>query len=171
MLFYDRGGYVCAYIRNRGFVRVDGNDSEIEGGVPVRMDLTPVYDVASYTNPYGDVLLVHDRLPPELCYNTVLQELVEIDRPSMFSVDDGEPNPYTEMLHGDVDVELLIRSDARCRVGGRERGSAYARLSYDSRTKLISVYSPGDGVDEPAHSFDMRKDEFVDAFEARCIDR
>lgn len=171
MLFYDQEGCVCAYIRNRGFVCVDENSSELEEGVPVRMDLTPVDDVDSYTNPYGDVLLVHDHLPHELCYNTVLQELVEIDWPDMFSVDDGEPNPYTEMLHGDVDAELLIRSDAWCRVSGRVQDSASARLSYDSKTKLISVYNPGDGGDEPTHLFDMRKDEFVDTFEVRCIDR
>lgn len=171
MLFYDQEGYVCAYVRNRGFVYVDANSPKLEGVVPVCMDLTPVDDVESYTNPYGDVLLVHDRLPYDMCYNTVLQKLVEADRPNMFSVDDGERNPYTEMLHGDVDVELLIGADAWCRASKMIQEGAFVRLSYGSKTKLIGVYNPGDGCDEPTHLFDMRKDEFIDTFEVRCIDR
>lgn len=171
MLFYDQEGYVCAYIRNRGFVCVDENSPELEESVPVRTDLTPVDDVDSYTNPYGDVLLVHDHLPHELCYNTVLQELVDADWPNMFSVDDGEPNPYTEMLYGNVDVELLIGSDAWCRASKMIRDGIFVRLSYDSKTKLIGACNPADGEDEPSHLFDMRKDEFVDTFEVRCIDR
>lgn len=170
MLFYDREGYVCAYIRNRGLVYVDEASPRSDELVPAYEPLTTCDEAAPYTNPYGDVLLVHSHISRDMCYNTVLQELVDEDRPNMFAVEDGERNPYTEMLHGDVDAELLIRSDARCRVEDKTHDGAFARLSYDSKTKLISVYDIGDGCDEPTHSFDMRKDEFIDAFEVRCID-
>lgn len=170
-MFYDQEGYVCAYIRNRGFVYVDRNSPKLEESVPPHTNLTPADDVWSYTNPYGDVLLVHDHLPYETYYNTVLQELVDADWSNMFTVEDGELNPYTEMLHGEVDAVLLIRSDAWCRVSGRVRESASARLSYDSKSKLIGVYDIGGGGEEPTHLFDMRKDEFIDTFEVRCIDR
>lgn len=171
MLFYDQEGFLCAHIRNRGFVCVDTSSSRFDEILEPGEELTTCDEVAPYTNPYGDVLLSHYRLPYDMCYNTVLQELVEIDWPNMFSVDDGERNPYTEMLHGDVDAELLIRSDAWCRVSGRVQESASTRLSYDPKSRLISVYNLGDGCDEPTHSFDMRKDEFIDTFEARCIYR
>lgn len=168
MLFYDYEGCLCAYIRNRGFVCVDTNSLYFDERLPAYATLTPCDEVFSCTNPYGDVLLVHEHLPHDMCYNTVLQELIEADWSNMFSVEDGEPNPYTEMLYGDVKVELLIRSDAWCRVKDKTHDGASVRLSYDSKGKTISVYNLGD---EPTHLFDMRKDEFIDTFEARCIDR
>lgn len=171
MLFYDREGYVCAYIRNRGLVYVDTLSPRFDELVLAYESLTTCDDAAPYTNPYGDVLLVHDHLPREMCYNTVLQELVPEDWRNMFTAEDGERNPYTEMLHGDVDAELLIRSDAWCRDIGRAQDGVIARLSYDRHDKLIRVYNPGDEGEEPTHLFDMRKDEFLDTFEVRCIDR
>lgn len=120
-MFYYQEGYVCAYIRNQGLVCVDAHSPYFDETLPPYTSLTTVEDATPYTNPYGDVLLVHDRLPYDMCYNTVLQELVEADWSNMFSVEDGEPNPYTEMLHCDVNVELLIRSDARCRTAGKCR--------------------------------------------------
>lgn len=169
MLFYDYEGCLCAYIRNRGFVCADANSPRFDEPLPAYFDLTTCDEAAPYTNPYGDILLVHPRLPPDMCYNTVLQDLVPEDRHNMFAVEDGERNPYTEMLHGDVNAELLIRSDAWCRVKDKTHDGAFARLSYDSKTKLISVYDIGDGCDEPTHLFDMRKDEFIGAFEVRCL--
>lgn len=166
MLFYDYEDALCAYIRNRGFVCVDTNSLYFDERLPAYATLTPCDEVESYTNPYGDVLLMHDHLPPELCYNTVLQELVEADWSNMFSVEYGEPNPYTEMLYGDVGVELLTRSDAWCRIRDKAYEGTPVLLSYDSKSKTISVCKPGD---EPTHLFDMRKDEFIDTFEARCL--
>lgn len=168
MLFYDYEDALCAYTRNRGFVCVDASSPRFDEDLPSHIDLTTCDEAVPYTNPYGDILLVHHRLPHGMCYNAVLQDLVPEDWPNMFTVEDGEPNPYTEMLHGDVDVELLIRSDAWCRIRDKTCDGASVRLSYDSKTKLISVYNPGD---EPTHLFDMRKDEFVDTFGVRCIDR
>lgn len=170
MLFYDREDYVCAYIRNRGLVCVDTHSPHFDEALPPYTSLTTCDEAAPYTNPYGDVLLVHSHLPHDMCYNTVLQELVDEDWSNMFSVEDGERNPYTEMLHGDVDVELLIRSDAWCRVKDKTHDGALVRLSYDSKSKTIHVYNLNDGCEEPAHLFDMRKDKFVDTFEVRCVD-
>ena len=170
MLFYDQNDYVCAYIRNRGLVCVDAHSPRFDEALPAYATLTTCDAVIPYTNPYGDVLLAHDHLPYDMCYNTVLQELIEADWANMFSVEDGERNPYTELLHGDVDVELLIRSDAWCRTEDKTHDGALVRLSYDSKSKTISVYDPGDGSDDPAHLFDMRKDEFIDTFVVRCID-
>ena len=169
MLFYDREGYVCACIRNRGPVYVDETSQHFDELVPAYEPLTMCDEAAPYTNPYGDVLLVHSHLPHDMCYNTVLQELVDVDWSNMFTVEDGERNPYTDMLHGDVDAELLIRSDAWCRVSGRVPDGLTVRLSYDSKTKTIGVYDPGDGSEEPTHLFNMRKDEFIDTFEVRCF--
>lgn len=169
MLFYDRNDFVCAYIRNRGLVCVDMNSPRFDEILPPYTSLTTCDEAAPYTNPYGDVLLVHEHLPRDMCYNTVLQELVDEDWSNMFAVEDGERNPYTEMLHGDVDAELLIRSDAWCRISGRVREEALVRLSYGQKNKMISVYNPGDGSEEPVHLFDMRKDEFIDTFEVRCV--
>ena len=171
MLFYDQNDFVCAYVRNQGMVCVDAGSPYFAEHPPAHTPLTTCDESAPYTNPYGDVLLVHSHLPHDMCYNTVLQELVDEDWPNMFTVEDGEPNPYTEMLHGDVDVELLIRSDAWCRVKDKTHDGAPVRLTYESKTKTIRVYDPGDSSDEPVHLFDMRKDEFLDTFEVRCIDR
>lgn len=169
MLFYDRNDFVCAYIRNRGLVCVDTHSPRFDETLPPYASLTTCDEVAPYTNPYGDVLLVHEHLPHDMCYNTVLQELVDEDWSNMFTVEDGERNPYTDMLFGDVDAELRIRSDAWCRVSGRVQEEAFVRLSYDQKSKMISVYNPGDGSEEPVHLFDMRKDEFIDTFEVRCV--
>lgn len=167
-MFYDYEGCLCAYIRNRGFVCVDMPSPRFDELIEPGEELTTCDEAAPYTNPYGDVLLVHEHLPHDTCYNTVLQVLVDADWPNMFTVEDGERNPYTEMLHGDVDTNLLIRSDAWCRIKDKTYDGAPVLLSYDSKTKLIGVYDPGD---EPTHLFDMRKDEFIDTFEVRCIDR
>ena len=170
MLFYDQDGYVCAYIRNRGLVCVDASSPHFDELVLAYEPLTTCGEVAPYTNPYGDVLLVNEHLPHDMCYNTVLQDLVDEDWPNMFTVEDGERNPYTEMLHGDVEAELLIRSDAWCRTANRVQDSVIVRLSYDPKSKMIGVYNIGDEGEEPTHSFNMRKDEFIDTFMVRCVD-
>lgn len=169
MLFYDREGSVCAYIRNRGLVCVDTQSPHFGEPVPAYEPLTTCDEAAPYTNPYGDVLLIHSHLPHDMCYNTVLQELVDEDWPNMFTVEEGERNPYTDLLHGDVDAELLIRSDAWCRTANRVQDGVIARLSYDSKSKMIGVYNVGDEGEEPTHLFDMRKDEFIDTFMVRCV--
>lgn len=171
MLFYDQNGFVCAYIRNCGLVYVDTSNPRVDELVPTYEPLTICDEAVPYTNPYGDILLTHDRLPHDMCYNTVLQKLVEEDWSNMFAVGDGERNPYTEMLYGDVDAMLLIKSDAWCRRPKNVRDGAFVRLAYNSKSKSIGVYNPGDGCDEPTHLFDMRKDEFINTFEARCIGR
>lgn len=152
MLFYDHGGCLCAYIRNRGFVCVDANSPRFDEELPIQSGLTTCDEAAPYTNPYGDVLLMHHRLPHDMCYNTVLQELVPEDWPNMFTVEDGEPNPYTEMLHGCVAVSL-------------DAGDAFflGDLSYDHRNKTIHCEPD---VGEP---FDMKKDEFIRTFKVRCL--
>lgn len=152
MLFYDYEDCLCAYIRNRGFVCVDANSPRFDEPLPPYSDLTTCDEAAPYTNPYGDVLLVHDHLPPGRCYNTVLQELVLEDWPNMFSVEDGEQNPYTEMLYGRVAVSL---------VSGDKFFSG--DLTYDRVTKTIHC-EPDTG--EP---FDMGKDKFIRTFEVRCL--
>lgn len=152
MLFYDYEGFLCAYIRNRGFVCVDNNSPRFDEGLSTHTGLTVCDEAVSCTNPYGDVLLVHDHLPPGVCYNTVLQELVLEDWPNMFSVEEGEQNPYTEMLYGCVAVSLV--SGDKFFLGD---------LTYDRVTKTIHC-EPDTG--EP---FDMKKDEFVRTFKVRCL--
>lgn len=164
MLFYDYADALCAYIRNRGFVCVDANSPRFDEPLPAYFDLTTCDEAAPYTNPYGDVLLVHHRLPPDTCYNTVLQKLVPEDWPNMFTVEDGEPNPYTEMLHGDVKADLVQPVPDE---PGVERKTLYRDvvLSYDEKGKRVYV-SSGDMT----YLFDMKKDEFVRTFEVRCLE-
>lgn len=152
MLFYDYEDALCAYIRNRGFVCVDADSPRFDEDLPAHISLTTCDEAAPYTNPYGDVLLVHERLPHDMCYNTVLQGLVPLDYPNMFSVEEGEPNPYTEMLHGCVAVSL-------------NAGDSFflGYLIYDRRTKTIHC-DPDTGK-----PFDMEKDEFVRTFGVRCL--
>lgn len=152
MLFYDYEDCLCAYIRNRGFVCVDANSPRFDEELPVQFSLTTCDEAAPYTNPYGDVLLVHPRLPHDMCYNTVLQELVPEDWHNMFSAEDNEPNPYTEMLHGCVAVSL-------------ESGNDFflGDLTYDRENRRIRC-EPSEG--EP---FDMKKDEFIRTFKVRCL--
>lgn len=153
MLFYDHDDSLCAYIRNRGFVCVDNNSPRFDESLSAYAGLTVCDGVAPYTNPYGDVLLVHDHLPPGMCYNTVLQKLVSEDLPNMFSVEDGEQNPYTEMLYGCVAVSL-------------DSGNEFflGDLTYNQGNKTIHC-EPDTG--EP---FDMKKDEFVRTFKVRCLE-
>lgn len=152
MLFYDYEGCLCAYIRNRGFVCVDANSPRFDEPLPAHVVKSKCDDAAPCTNPYGDVLLVHDHLPHALCYNTVLQKLVPEDWPNMFTVEDGERNPYTEMLSGCVAVSL-------------ESGTEFflGDLTYNRNTKTIHC-EPDTGV-----PFDMKKDEFVRTFKVRCL--
>lgn len=153
MLFYDHEDCVCAYIRNRGFVCVDTSSSRFDERLEPGEALTTCDCADPYTNPYGDVLLVHNSMPRGVCYNTVLQELVPEDWHNMFSVEDGERNPYTEMLHGPASVSL-------------DSGTSFflGDLTYDSKTKTIHCET-----DTP-RPFDMKKDEFVRTFEVRCLD-
>ena len=152
MLFYDQGNHVCAHIRNRGLVCVDIASPYFDEESPYT-SFTTCDEAAPCTNPYGDVLLVHDSLPRGLCYNTVLQEMVPEDWSNMFSVEDGERNPYTEMLHGVVSVSL-------------DTGTSFflGDLTYDRGTKTIHCEPD---VGKP---FDMKKDEFVRTYEVRCLD-
>ena len=154
MLFYDYEDALCAYIRNRGFVCVDASSPRFDEPLPAHVDLTTCDEAAPYTNPYGDILLVHERLPPDMCYNTVLQDLVPEDWHNMFAVEDGERNPYTEMIHGVVSVTL-------------DTGDSFfsGDLTYDPKTKTIHC-EPDGSVDAP---FDMKKDEFIKTYEVRCI--
>lgn len=164
MLFYDYDGCLCAYIRNRGFVCVDANSPRFDEPLPAHFDLTTCDEAAPYTNPYGDVLLVHHCLPPDKCYNTVLQKLVPEDWPNMFTVEDGERNPYTEMLHGDVNADLVQPVPDDPWAGGK---TLYRNvcLSYDEKGKRVYV-SSGD----MEYLFDMKKDEFIHTYQVRCID-
>lgn len=169
MLFYDHDGFVCAYIRNRGLVCVDTSSSRFDEKLEPGEDLTVCDEAAPYTNPYGDVLLSHYSLPYDMCYNTVLQGLVPEDWHNMFTMVDGERNPYTDMLHGEVNADLVQPVPDEPGVGRRV---LYRNvwLSYDKKGKKIHVHMKNDR-DELTHLFDMRKDEFVDTFEVRCIDR
>ena len=169
MLFYDHDDSVCAYIRNRGFVCVDKSSSRFGETLEPGEDLTTCDEAAPYTNPYGDVLLVHRRLPCDMCYNTVLQELVPEDRHNMFAVEDGERNPYTEMLFGDVNADLVQPVPDE---PGVRRRTLYrnVRLSRDSKGKIVRVHTKGDG-DALIRLFAMKKDEFIRLFRVRCIDR
>lgn len=152
MLFYDRDDFMCAYIRNRGLVCVDKNSPYFDELVNPYTPLIPCEHAVSCTNPYGDVLLVHPHLPQGMCYNTVLQQLVPEDWSNMFSIEDGERNPYTEMLHGVVAVLLDTGTEA-----------FLGDLTYDPKTKTIHCEPD---VGEP---FDMRKDDFIEKYEARCL--
>ena len=164
MLFYDYEDCLCAYIRNRGFVCVDANSPRFDEPLPAYFGLTTCDEAAPYTNPYGDILLVHYRLPSGMSYNTVLQELVPEDWPNMFTVEDGERNPYTEMLHGDVKADLVQPVPDE---PWAERKTLYrgVRLSYDERGKRVCVFS-GD----MEYLFDMKKNEFIHTYQVRSIE-
>lgn len=164
MLFYDRDGFMCAYIRNRGFVCVDTASSRFDETLEPGEGLTTCDEAAPYTNPYGDVLLSHYCMPCDMCYNTVMQKLVPEDWPNMFAVEDGERNPYTEMLYGDVNADLVQPVPDE---PGVRRKTLYhnVRLSYDEKGKRVYV-SSGD----MKYLFDMKKDEFIHAYQVRCID-
>ena len=161
MLFYDYEDALCAYIRNRGFVCVDTSSSRFDEILEPGEDLTTCDEAAPYTNPYGDVLLVHHHLPPDMCYNTVLQELVPEDWHNMFSVEDGERNPYTEMLHGEVNADLIQPVPDELRILYRN-----VWLQYEPTSKTITVRAVRGG---PAIST-MKKDRFARTYEVRCID-
>lgn len=169
MLFYDYEGCVCAYIRNRGFVCVDTSSSRFDETLELGEDLTTCDEATPYTNPYGDVLLSHYRLPCDVCYNTVLQELVPEDWHNMFAVEDGERNPYTEMLFGEVEADLAQPVPDEPGIG---RKTLYRDvwLSYDPKGKRVHVHTEMGG-DALTCLFAMKKDEFVDTFEVRCVDR
>ena len=153
MLFYNQDDYLCAYIRNRGLVCVDMRSPYFDEVIAPYASMTVDDCVTPYTNPYGDVVLFSGNLPGGMCYNTVLQELVPEDDTNLFSVEDGERNPYTEMLQGPVSVTL-------------DSGTSFflADLTYDTKTKTIHCEPD---VGKP---FDMKKDEFIKTFEVRCID-
>lgn len=164
MLFYDYEGYLFAYIRNRGFVCVDAYSPRFDEPLSPYSDLTTCDEAAPYTNPYGDVLLVHHRFPPDMCYNTVLQKLVLEDWPNMFAVEDGERNPYTEMLYGDVKADLVQPVPDEPWV---EQKTLYRDvvLTYDEKCK--SVYASSGDM---KYLFKMKKDEFIHTYQVRCID-
>lgn len=164
MLFYSHDDSLYAYIRNRGFVCVDASSPHFDEPLPAYFDLTTCDEAAPYTNPYGDILLVHHRLPPDMCYNTVLQELVPEDWPNMFTVEDGERNPYTEMLHGSVNADLFQSVPDEPWV---ERKALYRDvvLTYDEKGKRVYV-SSGD----MEYLFNMKKDEFIHTYQVGCID-
>ena len=167
MLFYDCEGCVCAYIRNRGFVCVDTSSSRFGGTLEPGEDLTTCDESVPYTNPYGDVLLSHCRLPYDMCYNTVLQEMVSKDWHNMFTVGGGERNPYTEMLFGEVNADLVQPVPDEPGVG-RKMLYRDVWLSYDEKSKRIHVYEwHGDTT---KHLFDMKKDKFIRLYHVRCID-
>ena len=168
MLFYDYEDCLCAYTRNRGFVCVDTSSSRFDERLEPGEALTMCDEAAPYTNPYGDVLLVHYRLPSDMCYNTVLQELVPEDWPNMFTVEDGERNPYTEMLRGEVNADLVQPVPDGPRV---ERKTIYRNvwLSYDKRSRMIHVHRKNDS-DVVTCLFVMKKDAFIRTYQVRCID-
>lgn len=169
MLFYDYEDALCAYIRNRGFVCVDASSPRFDEDVPAHSSLTTCDEAAPYTNPYGDVLLVHERLPYDTCYNTVLQDLVPEDWHNMFTVEDGERNPYTEMLHAEVNADLIQPVPDELWV---ERKILYRNvwLSYERADKMIHVHKKNDS-DEATCLFDMKKDEFIRLYHVVCVDR
>ena len=168
MLFYDNENCVCAYIRNRGFVCVDTSSSRFDEILEPGEDLTTCDEAAPYTNPYGDVLLEHERLPYNMCYNTVLQALVPEDWHNMFTVEDGERNPYTDMLRGEVRADLVQPVPDEL---GVERKTLYRDvwLSYDSKGKRVHVHTEKDG-DALTCIFAMKKDDFIRLYHVRCID-
>ena len=169
MLFYDYEDALCAYIRNRGFVCVDADSPRFDEDSPARIGLTTCDEAAPYTNPYGDVLLSHRRLPCGMCYNTVLQELVPEDRHNMFAVEDGERNPYTEMLFGEVEADLVQPVPDEPGVGRR---TLYRNvwLSYDSKGKSVRVHTERGG-DALTRLLAMKKDDFIRLYYVKCIDR
>lgn len=168
MLFYDNEGCVCACIRNRGFVCVDTSSSRFDEILEPGEDLTTCDEAVPYTNPYGDILLVHSHLPHDMCYNTVLQELVPEDWHNMFTVEDGERNPYTEMLFGEVNADLVQPVPDE---PGVERKTLYRNvwLSSGSNRKSVHVHTERGG-DALTCLFAMKKDEFVRTYEVKCID-
>lgn len=168
MLFYDYEDALCAYIRGRGFVCVDVNSPRFDEDLPAHFSLTTCDDAAPYTNPYGDVLLVHERLPHDMCYNTVLQDLVPEDWHNMFTVEDGERNPYTEILHGEVNADLIQPVPDEPWV---ERKILYRNvwLSYEKADKTIHVHKKNDSY-EATCLFDMKKDEFIHLYHVVCVD-
>lgn len=168
MLFYDHEDCVCAYIRGRGFVCVDTSSSRFDEILEPGEGLTTCDEAAPYTNPYGDILLSHYRLPCDMCYNTVLQELVPEDRHNMFTVEDCERNPYTEMLFGEVKADLVQPVPDEPGVG---RKTLYRDvwLSYDPKGKSVHVHTERDG-DALTCLFAMNKDAFIRLYQVRCID-
>lgn len=167
MLFYDYEGALCAYIRNRGFVCVDANSPRFDEPLPAHFDLTTCDEAAPYANPYGDVLLVHCRLPHDVCYNTVLQALVPEEWHNMFAVEDGERNPYTEMLFGEVNVDLVQPVPDELG-GGRKILYRNVWLSYDPKGKRVHVHTERNG-DVSTCLFAMKKDDFIRMYDVRCI--
>ena len=169
MLFYDPEGCLCAYIRNRGFVCVDALSSRFDEVLEPGEGLTTCDEVAPYTNPYGDVLLVHYCLPHDMCYNTVMQELVPEDLHNMFTVEDGERNPYTEMLFGEVNADLVQPVPDE---PGVRRRTLYRNvwLSYDPKGKSVHVHTERDG-DALTCLFAMKKDDFIRLYRVVCVDR
>lgn len=168
MLFYDYEDCLCAYIRNRGFVCVDVSSPRFDEDLPAHTDLVVCDEAAPYTNPYGDVLLVHERLPHDMCYNTVLQDLVPEEWHNMFMVEYGERNPYTEMLNGEVNADLRQPTPYDPLVG-RKTPYSDVWLSYDKGRRTIHVYKKNDS-DEAIRLFSMAKDEFTRIYRVRCID-
>lgn len=168
MLFYDDEGALCAYIRNRGFVCVDVESPRFGEDLPAHISLTTCDEAAPCTNPYGDVLLSHHLLPCDMCYNTVLQGLVPEDWHNMFIVEEGERNPYTDMLHGEVNADLVQPVPDE---PGVDRRILYRNvwLSYDSKGKSVHVHTERGG-DELTCLFVMKKDEFIRLYHVRCID-
>lgn len=168
MLFYDDEDCLCAYIRNRGFVCVDNTSPRFDEALSAHTGLIVCDEAAPYTNPYGDVLLVHERLPYDMCYNTVLQKLVPEDWLNMFTVEDNERNPYTEMLRGEVNADLVQPVPDGPWV---ERKTLYRNvwLSYDKGDRTIHVHRKNDS-DVATCLFDMKKDEFVRTFKVRCLE-
>lgn len=168
MLFYDQDDCVCAYIRNRGFVCVDTSSSRFDETLEPGEDLTTCDEAVPYTNPYGDVLLSHYRLPYDTCYNTVLQGLVLKDEHNMFAVEDGERNPYTEMLFGEVHADLVQPTPDEPGAGRRTlyRG---VWLSYDPKGKRIHVHTERAG-DALTCLFAMDKGDFIRLYHVMCID-
>ena len=167
MLFYDYEDCLCAHIRNRGFVCVDTSSSRFDEILEPGESLTTCDEAAPYTNPYGDILLVHHRLPHDMCYNTVLQDLAPEDWHNMFTVEDGERNPYTEMLHGEVNADLVQLVPDYPGVGRRV---LYRNvwLSYDPKSKSVHVHTERDG-DALTCLFAMKKDDFIRLYHVRCI--
>lgn len=167
MLFYDYEDALCAYIRNRGFVCVDTSSSRFDETLEPGEDLTTCDEAAPYTNPYGDILLAHHRLPHDMCYNTVLQGLVPEDWHNMFAVEDGERNPYTEMLFGEVKADLVQPVPDEPGVGRRVLYRD-VWLSYGEQGKKIHVHKKNDS-DVATCLFDMKKDKFIRLYHVRCI--
>lgn len=168
MLFYDHEDALCAYIRNRGFVCVDADSPRFDEDLPAHVGLTTCDEAAPFTNPYGDILLMHHRLPHGMCYNTVLQDLVPEDWHNMFTVEDGERNPYTDMLYGEVNADLVQPMPDEPGVG---RKILYRNvwLSYDKQGKRVDVREKNDR-DETVFLLGMKKEEFVRRYYVRCID-